>query len=106
MLSAWWNPARCWFAEPAGAYAQPQPIGMVTRALRGKGPAAVAVAHWLAVSPEWRRRGVAGLLMSALETACWDDGFREVRLETLSSWTSAVAFYKSRGYTALGAKGA
>ena len=38
------------------------------------------------------------LLMSHLERAAWDAGWREVQLETHAGWSAAVAFYQSIGY--------
>ena len=54
--------------------------------------------HWLLVDPRWRRRGIGRLLMSHLELAAWDDGWREMQLETHAGWAAAVAFYQSMGY--------
>jgi len=96
---SWWNPERMWFAEPViHAHESPSPIGSVTCALRGSGADAKPVVHWLAVHPGWRRRGVARLLMSALEAHCWANGHRTVYLETHADWTAAVAFYETLGY--------
>jgi GNAT superfamily N-acetyltransferase len=88
----WWSPERMWFAEAEGV------IGSVTLALRGQAPVALPVVHWLMVLPEWRRNGVAKLLMATLEMACWQHGYREVGLETHSGWAEAEAFYRALGY--------
>jgi len=69
---------------------------------RGSGRAARMVIHWLAVLPNWRRRGVGRLLVAALEQCCWDAGQHEVFLETHAGWTSALRFYESRGYRPVG----
>jgi GNAT superfamily N-acetyltransferase len=92
----WWQPDCQWFAE---SVEPADPIGTLTLAMRGSGGDARPVIHWLAVVPQWRRRGVGRLLTAALERYCWDTGFREVRLETHENWKSAVAFYRKLGYT-------
>jgi len=58
----------------------------------------VAVVHWLAVLVTHRRRGVAQLLMRALEQRAWDLGQREIFLETHDGWTAAQRLYESLGY--------
>jgi GNAT superfamily N-acetyltransferase len=96
----WWRDDRTWMAK-AGDLRSPDPkqlVGAVTLALRQGARATVPVVHWLLVDPAWRRRGVARLLMSRLESAAWDDGWREIELETHSNWQAAVAFYQSIGY--------
>ena len=93
---SWWRPERMWLAineETAS------PIGAVTLALREGAVATVPVVHWLLVDPAWRRRGVGRLLMSHLELAAWNDGWREIELETHAGWAAAVAFYQSMGYS-------
>jgi GNAT superfamily N-acetyltransferase len=71
----------------------------VTLALRGAGPQAQPVVHWLAVHPAWRRRGVGRLLMAALEACAWDAGGRTLALETHEDWRAAIEFYGALGYT-------
>ncbi|HUY87548.1 MAG TPA: GNAT family N-acetyltransferase [Pirellulales bacterium] len=97
----WWSPERMWFAEVETGLAglpAPSPVGTITLAFRGAGAAAQPVIHWLAVLPSCRRRGVARLLLAALEKTCWDAGYREVGLETHAGWTAAVRFYDQAGY--------
>jgi GNAT superfamily N-acetyltransferase len=95
----WWRAEHLWFAETSGALGSPpQAVGTVALAFRGQGPSARPAVHWLAVLPPWRRRGVGRLLMTALEQACWDAGYRQVWLETHPSWTAAVGFYETLGY--------
>jgi GNAT superfamily N-acetyltransferase len=92
---SWWRPERMWLAineETAS------PVGAVTLALREGAVATVPVVHWLLVDHAWRRRGVGRLLMSHLELAAWNDGWRDIELETHAGWTAAVAFYQSMGY--------
>jgi GNAT superfamily N-acetyltransferase len=93
----WWAPQRMWFAE-AEQGLQSGCVGAVAMAFRGKPEAATPVVHWLAVLPAWRRRGIASHLMTALEQACWDAGYRRIDLETHVGWTAAVEFYRARGY--------
>jgi GNAT superfamily N-acetyltransferase len=88
----WWNAEHNWLAS---AGADPHVVvGSVTLAERKE----TAVVHWLLVDPAWRRRGIARLLMSRLERAAWDAGWREVALETHAGWVAAVACYQSIGY--------
>lgn len=110
----WWSPERLWFAEakaetslatvrsPLDRATTSRAVGTITLALRGAAADAKPVVHWLAVLPEWRRRGVGRLLLATLEAACWDAGFREVRLETHAAWTSAIRFYQATGYRPVG----
>ena len=94
----WWRAEHSWLAQAAaGAGASPT-VGAVTLAVRQGATSRVAIVHWLLVDPAWRRRGIARALMSHLERAAWDAGWREVQLETHSGWAAAVAFYHSIGY--------
>lgn len=94
----WWRPDRIWLAESIYEGMPGELVGTATLALRGTGCSAKPVVHWLAVLPTWRRRGVATLLMDALEASAWKDGHREIWLETHAAWIAAAAFYDSRGY--------
>lgn len=96
----WWRRERMWIAEEEPLSGASQIVGTVTMALRSGAEREVPVVHWLAVRPAWRRRGIARLLMSALEQAAWDAGYREVRLETHAAWTAAAELYQTMGYTA------
>jgi GNAT superfamily N-acetyltransferase len=117
MLSkSWWRSDRTWFAiagelrlageegpatrrSPAIASTEANKIiGTVTLALREGAAGSVPIIHWLLVEAAWRRRGIGRLLVSQLERAAWDEGFREVQLETHAGWLEAVAFYHSIGY--------
>lgn len=49
-------------------------------------------------SPEYRRQGLAGVVLDALEAAASDTGYRIVRLETGPAQPEAEAFYESRRY--------
>jgi GNAT superfamily N-acetyltransferase len=99
LAKPWWSPELLWFAEaPADAQNPSRRIGTVARALRGTGPAARPVVHWLAVLPSWRRRGIGRLLLTKLHQSCWDAGYRQVWLETHSQWQAAVQLYCELGY--------
>jgi GNAT superfamily N-acetyltransferase len=93
----WWRPESMWLAEantPSGA----QLVGSIVMAMRGGPDNARPAVHWLIVRPAWRRRGIGRLLMAHLEVAAWDDGHREIYLETHASWKAAAAFYETLGY--------
>jgi ribosomal protein S18 acetylase RimI-like enzyme len=72
--------------------------GSVAMRVRDEGGIRSAHVHWLLVHPRFRRRGVGRTLMTTLERACWEAGFRRVSLETHRNWEAAVAFYRSLGY--------
>ncbi|HEY3393480.1 MAG TPA: GNAT family N-acetyltransferase [Lacipirellulaceae bacterium] len=93
----WWRDDRTWvaIAPPIG---EAGIVGAVTLALRTGAAARVPIVHWLLVAPEWRRRGVGRMLISRLECAAWNDGWREIELETHAGWREAIAFYQSMGY--------
>jgi len=96
MDKPWWRADRSWLAAPREA---PQHlVGAVTLALRNGEKGCLPVLHWLLVDPTWRRRGVGRLLLTLLEQAAWDAGWREVELETHAGWADAIAFYHSMGY--------
>jgi GNAT superfamily N-acetyltransferase len=94
----WWNPERMWLAEHPGD-GGPELVGSVTLAMRGEPESAKPVVHWLMVAPRWRRQGVAKMLMSYLEVAAWEAGYREIWLETHSGWEAAGRFYEALGFT-------
>lgn len=73
--------------------------GSVTLLIGRAGCTVTARVHWLLVHPNFRRRGIARLLMANLEQAAWDAGIRQLSLETHCNWASAVAFYRSMGYS-------
>jgi GNAT superfamily N-acetyltransferase len=94
---AWWRDEQTWLAIDA-ASGRPTVIGAVTLALRTGPVASLPIIHWLLVDPAWRRRGVGRMLMSRLECAAWEAGWREIELETHAGWSEAAAFYHSMGY--------
>jgi len=99
LAKPWWQPERMWFAEVEQLPGVRQAVGAVTMAIRAGKTLEVPVVHWLAVRSPWRRRGIAQLLMTVLEQAAWDAGYREVRLETHAAWVGAVELYRAMGYT-------
>jgi GNAT superfamily N-acetyltransferase len=96
---AWWREDWTWLAV-AGDDASVI-VGAVTLAVRDGEGAAMPVVHWLLVDPRWRRRGIGRMLMSRLELAVWDAGWRELRLETHANWSEAVVFYQSMGFESM-----
>jgi GNAT superfamily N-acetyltransferase len=94
----WWRDDWTWLATDVSAE---RVVGSVTLALREGTDSTVLVVHWLLVDPACRRRGVAKLLMSYLERAAWDNGWRQIELETHANWAAAVGFYQSMGYEAV-----
>ena len=95
----WFSPAHLWFAEvrPSNE-GHAGTVATVTLAMRGPPGSAVAAIHWLAVLPQWRRRGIGRLLIATLERRCWDLGHREICLESHVQWTAALRFYEALGY--------
>ncbi len=94
----WWRPECMWFAETQELLPCGEVVGTVTLARRGIPPRDKPVVHWLAVAPRYRKRGVGKLLMSTLEAAVWDEGGRQVWLETHQAWAEAARLYASLGY--------
>lgn len=100
----WWNPEFFWLARPADLADSEQIAGSVCLALRRNAGQIRAAAHWLAVRPEFRRKGLARLLMLTIENAALDAGATWVEVETHSGWTEAVAFYRKLGYAPRGGR--
>ena len=98
----WWSPQRMWLVEPTGIVGG-ELVGAVTLARRGEGPEAKPVVHWLLVHPAWRRRGIGRWLLDTLESTVWDEGGREVWLETHAEWLAAGKLYTALGYQPVGA---
>ena len=94
----WWQPKCMWFAETVEAELPSIIVGTVTLARRGLPPQDKPVVHWLAVLPRLRARGIGRLLMDTLEAAVWDDGERQIWLETHEAWAEAGRLYAARGY--------
>lgn len=102
----WWSPQHLWFAEAEPSLLRLRDrtewtaVGTVALAFRGGGENARPVVHWLAVLPQWRRRGVGRALMGALERRAWELGYRQIWLETHAAWEAAVEMYRRMGYRA------
>ncbi len=99
----WWSPDRTWLALAADPHLPSSAdrsslVGSITLAIRQGADVTMPVVHWLLVDPAWRRRGIGRLLLSRLERAAWEDGWRQIELESHAGWTAAVAFYHSMGY--------
>jgi GNAT superfamily N-acetyltransferase len=92
----WWRPDWMWFASPSSQ--EVSPVGTVTLAVRQTPSGLRPAVHWLCVLPEWRRRGIARVLMATLERTAWDAGHREIWLETHVNWKKAAGFYDRLGY--------
>lgn len=97
----WWDPAHCWLAFRADVPGEC--VGTVLMAFRGAQnsatpSSATPAVHWLAVVPQFRRQGVARLLLNRLERTAWRLGHRRVLLETHAGWTNAIRLYTALGY--------
>jgi [ribosomal protein S18]-alanine N-acetyltransferase len=56
----------------------------------------------IAVDPAYRRRGLAGELLAAVERRAAEDGATRLLLEVREDNTTAAAFYESRGFVEVG----
>jgi ribosomal-protein-alanine N-acetyltransferase len=56
----------------------------------------------IAVDPAYRRRGLAGELLAAVEQRAAADGAARLLLEVREDNTAAAAFYESRGFVEVG----
>jgi ribosomal protein S18 acetylase RimI-like enzyme len=54
------------------------------------------------VHPDWQGRGFGKTLLSALEKAALERGYRQVYLETTVVQTVALAMYRRHGYLEVG----
>ena len=98
LRKTWWKPERMWFADIHDENGRPRSVGTITWGESGVGPRKSQTVQWLAVLPEWRGRGIGRMLLATLEAACWDAGYREIRLETLSTWQAAMRLYEAAVY--------
>lgn len=99
----WWRPEHLWLAEEVSpGLVATSMVGSITLALRGDGPSARPVVHWLMVDPRFRRRGLGQWLLATLEARGWDLGYRAVWLETHAAWRAAAAMYEQAGYRPIG----
>ncbi len=90
-----WRPGDMWFAQ---VFPDGEAIGTITcsRLVDEDGG---SVIRWLGVCREWQRRGVGRALVSVAEQYSWKQERPYLRLETLNTWTVAVALYESVGYS-------
>jgi ribosomal protein S18 acetylase RimI-like enzyme len=58
-----------------------------------------AYIYHLAVDPEWRRRGVGGLLMDELEARFRAKGALKAKLQIVSGNDASLGFFAARGYS-------
>jgi GNAT superfamily N-acetyltransferase len=87
------GPGALWLAHFGGEI-----VGcVVMRPLPSAQPAACEVKR-LYVRPAQRGLGIAAVLMDALETFAFGQGFRAVYLDTFDDLAEAVRFYERRGY--------
>jgi predicted N-acetyltransferase YhbS len=89
-----WSPAHLFFA----CNQENQVTGSVSLTFRRRGKDSLPALHLLAVRPEWRRQGIARMLVAHLEAAIREMGFHEVCLETHTGWHEACFFYAALGY--------
>ncbi len=87
------------YRPPAGAFliawAGDTPVGCISfRPL----DAATAEAKRLWVAPAARNRGLARRLMAAIESRAQSLGFTELKLDTNSALTPAIALYRATGW--------
>jgi GNAT superfamily N-acetyltransferase len=91
------------FAPPAGAflvgYHEGEPV--CAGGIKRIAPDAAEIKRMYVV-PAARRRGVARMLLGALEDAARERGYRFVRLDTGPLQRHAMALYASEGYTEIG----
>lgn len=87
---SWWRSEAMWFAVNEQLI-----VGSVTLARRADDKPVVS---WLMVDPNHRRRGIGQLLIDTLEAAVWDEGGKQIWLETHTAWEGAVALYRKLGY--------
>lgn len=56
----------------------------------------------MSVAPAYRRQGIGRQLLDALCAAAAAQNVQQLVLETTSTWTDAVTFYQSYGFTVVG----
>ncbi|MGC3970811.1 MAG: GNAT family N-acetyltransferase [Pirellulales bacterium] len=88
LAKPWWSPGVMWLATPTANAERQRPesstslAGAITLGRAGRPPNEVASVQWLMVDPQFRRRGVAMLLLNTLEAETWHFGERTLTLET------------------------
>ncbi|MCA9262636.1 MAG: GNAT family N-acetyltransferase [Planctomycetales bacterium] len=92
----WWLPARMWFTLSSTS---DEPTGSVALMIRhARTDSATGHLHWLIVDPDHQRQGIGRILLHAAIERCVLEGLTELNVETLSSWRSAVSFYRQHGF--------
>jgi GNAT superfamily N-acetyltransferase len=76
-------------------------VGSVALGRTGRPPQDRAALQWLMAAPNYRRRGVGRALISVVEQTVWDDGEREILVETHADWRDAMRLYERCGYAAI-----
>lgn len=96
----WWMPTCMWFAELAEATADGDGkiVGTATLGRRGVPLRDEATLAWLMVRPDHRCRGIGRALIGTVERTAWNDGARELSLETHVAWHDARRLYQQCGY--------
>jgi GNAT superfamily N-acetyltransferase len=56
----------------------------------------------MSVAREKRRRGIGGLVLGRLIEHARANGYRQLVLETTSTWDDAIGFYESHGFRRVG----
>jgi GNAT superfamily N-acetyltransferase len=99
----WWRSDRAWVVEPVSDASKSAEVdrplvgAVVLAERRGSSPPRPAL-HWLMVHPGWRRHGMGRWLVATACRVAWDEGHRQVWLETHSAWNDAVRFYEALGF--------
>jgi len=82
-----------WLAEVAD-----QPAGCILLRTTLDIPKTALEVKRLYVRPRWRRRGIAGSLLDAVETCARDGGFRWLYLDSREDMREALRLYRARGF--------
>ena len=77
-------------------------VGTVTLGEKKSDETAVGTLAWLAVLPEYRRRGIGRLLATRLEVLAMQLRYQRLELETLSEWVAANRLYVAMGWQPIG----
>ncbi len=56
----------------------------------------------MSVAPHMRRQGIATAILQRLLRQAQAAGYRQIVLETTSTWADAIAFYERNGFRAIG----
>jgi GNAT superfamily N-acetyltransferase len=58
----------------------------------------------MSVAPHMRRRGIGTAILRRLRQQAQAAGYRQIVLETTSTWVDAIAFYERNGFRAIGSR--